>query len=214
LENDDRPDAGASAPAGTTDARTVIARAVLLDALEALREHQPAIILVGAQAVYLHAGAGELAVAAYTFDGDLVVDPALLNDVPLIEQVTRAVGFVPSIRGNAVEPGVWVTRRRAGTEEVLVPVDLIVPEAFATSKGRRSVRIGAHDRFRRRVTEPLRNCELIGSHHFSQRCSQQCSQTRSRNGSRFDHHALEASARSGSSQQHSQQHSQTHITAL
>jgi len=146
LENDDRPDAGASAPAGTTDARTVIARAVLLDALEALREHQPAIILVGAQAVYLHTGASEITVAAYTFDGDLVVDPALLNDVPLIEQVMRAVGFVPSIRGNAVEPGVWVTRRRAGTEEVLVPVDLIVPEAFATSKGRRSVRVGAHDK--------------------------------------------------------------------
>jgi hypothetical protein len=48
-------------------------------------------------------------VAEYTFDGDLVVDPVLLNEVPIIEQVMRAAGFVPSIRGNAVEPGVWVT---------------------------------------------------------------------------------------------------------
>jgi hypothetical protein len=34
----------------------VIARRVLLDALEALGEHREATILVGAQAVYLHTG--------------------------------------------------------------------------------------------------------------------------------------------------------------
>jgi hypothetical protein len=146
LENNDRSDAAASARDETTAARTVIAREVLLDALEALRAHQPAIILVGAQAVYLHTRAVDLSVAAYTFDGDLVVDPRLLRDAPLIEQMMRAAGFVPSIRGNAVEPGVWVTSRRAGTEEVLVPVDLIVPKAFATSRGRRSVSVGAHDK--------------------------------------------------------------------
>lgn len=128
------------------DVRTIVAREVLLDALEALRDHQPAIILVGAQAVYLHTGAGELSVAAYTFDGDLVVDPAAIDDLPLIEQVMQDAGFALSIRNNAVEPGMWVTSRRAGTEEVSVPVDLIVPEAFATSRGRRSVSLGAHGR--------------------------------------------------------------------
>jgi hypothetical protein len=43
----------------------VIARRVLLDALDALGEHRNATILVGAQAVYLHTG-----------DADLVEDEA------------------------------------------------------------------------------------------------------------------------------------------
>jgi hypothetical protein len=144
MADENRPAAPASQQPETTDPRTVVARTVLLDALEALTAHQAAIVLVGAQAVYLQTGVGELSVAAYTFDGDLVVDPALLDDAPHIEQVMRAAGFVLSTRGAAVEPGVWVTSRRVGTEEVLVPVDLIVPEAFATSRGRRSVSLGSH----------------------------------------------------------------------
>lgn len=41
---------------GVVDPLYVLARRVLLDALEALRPHKNALILVGAQAVYLHTG--------------------------------------------------------------------------------------------------------------------------------------------------------------
>ena len=41
----------------------VAARRVLLDALEALGPHRKAVILVGAQAIYLHIGEGDMAVS-------------------------------------------------------------------------------------------------------------------------------------------------------
>jgi hypothetical protein len=48
------------------DARYVAARRVLLDALTVLAPHGDAIILAGAQAVYLHTGTADLAIAPYT----------------------------------------------------------------------------------------------------------------------------------------------------
>jgi len=51
----------------------VEARRVLLDALEALGMHRRSVVLIGAQAIYLRAGEGDLAVAPYTTDGDLVI---------------------------------------------------------------------------------------------------------------------------------------------
>ena len=60
------------------------ARTVLLDALEALDSHLPNVILVGAQAVYLHTGAGELAQPPMTTDADLALDTSALADVPEI----------------------------------------------------------------------------------------------------------------------------------
>lgn len=53
----------------------VAARRVLLDALEALRPHEAAVVLVGAQAVYLRTGPGNLPIAEFTTDGDLAIDP-------------------------------------------------------------------------------------------------------------------------------------------
>ena len=53
----------------------VRARAALLDAVEALGIHRDAIVLVGAQAIYLHTGAADLAVAEYTTDADFAVRP-------------------------------------------------------------------------------------------------------------------------------------------
>lgn len=52
----------------------VAARAVLLDALEALGSHRENIVLVGAQAVYHHTGATTLNVPVMTTDADLVLD--------------------------------------------------------------------------------------------------------------------------------------------
>jgi hypothetical protein len=44
----------------------VAARGALLDALVALREHLDAVIVVGAQAIYLHTGAAPVALAEAT----------------------------------------------------------------------------------------------------------------------------------------------------
>ena len=57
----------------------VMARRVLLDVLGALGDHRDAIVLVGAQAVYLRVGDADLAITPYTTDGDLVIDPAVLD---------------------------------------------------------------------------------------------------------------------------------------
>lgn len=54
----------------------IAARRVLRDALEALAPRGDAVIVVGAQAVYLRTGAGELGIAPYTTDGDLVREAA------------------------------------------------------------------------------------------------------------------------------------------
>ena len=56
----------------------VRARRALLDALDALEPHLDAIVLVGAQAVYLHTADTELAVAEYTTHADLAVAPCRL----------------------------------------------------------------------------------------------------------------------------------------
>lgn len=69
---------------GNGDDLNVLARRALLDALEALEEQRDALILVGAQAIYMHTGDAELAVAATTLDADLVIDPTLLKSAPAL----------------------------------------------------------------------------------------------------------------------------------
>jgi len=120
----------------------VIARRVLLDALEAFGPHRKAAILVGAQAIYLHTGNAELAVAEYTTDADLALDPALLDKLPPLEQVLQRAGFTPmGSRG----VGVWKTSRRGrDARHVEVQVDVLVPSAVSPGTGRRAVRLPGH----------------------------------------------------------------------
>ncbi len=80
------------------------ARRVLLDALVALELQASAVIVAGAQAIYLHTGHGDLAVAPYTTDGDLAIDPALLDETPELEAAMRAAGFELSLVEDHVEP--------------------------------------------------------------------------------------------------------------
>ncbi|HEY6316400.1 MAG TPA: hypothetical protein VI462_00765 [Acidimicrobiia bacterium] len=76
---------------GDLDPRYVAARRVLLDALVTLAPHGTAVIVVGAQAVYLRTGVGDadITIAPYTTDGDLALDPALLGDEPELEAAMR-----------------------------------------------------------------------------------------------------------------------------
>lgn len=126
---------------GAPDPLYVAARHILLDALEALGDHREAVVLVGAQAVYLRAGSGALAVAPYTTDADLAIDPGILASAPLLQDALEAAGFSRA----GAEVGVWSKSAPiAGNERAMV-VDLLVPESLG-GRGRRGARIPPHDR--------------------------------------------------------------------
>jgi hypothetical protein len=71
----------------------IASRRALLDALNALGGHRDSVVLIGAQAVYLHAPDDDLAVAPTTTDADLGLDPDLLADSPLLEELLRTAEF-------------------------------------------------------------------------------------------------------------------------
>lgn len=118
------------------DPQIISARRALLDALDALGRHRGAVILVGAQAIYLHTGTAQVALAEFTTDADLAVDPRLLGADPRVEAAMRGAGFVPDPDASAL--GTWRSPE-------WVPVDLLVPEAVAGA-GRRSVSAPPHDK--------------------------------------------------------------------
>jgi hypothetical protein len=116
--------------AGSPDPEYIAARRVLLDALAALDTHRKAVVLVGAQAIYLHVGEGDLAVAPYTTDGDLAIDPRELDDEPALAAMLEAAGFKLAVR-----PGTWTMSE--------VQIDLLVPASLGGA-GRRGARLGVH----------------------------------------------------------------------
>ncbi|MEO9048346.1 MAG: hypothetical protein ABI334_01870 [Candidatus Dormiibacterota bacterium] len=117
---------------GELDQAYVLARKALLDALQALREQLDAVILVGAQAIYLHTGEADIAVLPYTTDADLALDPRSLADDPKLEEAMLRAGFVP----HESQVGIWIGGQG-------MQVDLLVPAAVGGS-GRRAARLGAH----------------------------------------------------------------------
>jgi hypothetical protein len=117
----------------------VRSRSALLDALGALESHRDAVIVIGAQAVYLRTSGMRVALAEATKDSDLALDPRRLDDDPLIEESMSRAGFCRDpISG---QPGTWLNAQG-------IPVDLMVPEALAGpgSKSTRGARIPPHDR--------------------------------------------------------------------
>lgn len=134
---------------GAPDARYVLARTVLLDALEALGHQRRAVIVVGAQAVYLHTGTIDLGVPEFTLDADIALDPRLLREVPEIEAAMLGARFV---RGNRV--GVWIASRSVTGTPANVEVDLMVPDAVG-GPGRRAARLQGHAKEVARKTRGL-----------------------------------------------------------
>jgi Nucleotidyltransferase len=114
-------------PTGDVDL-AVAARTALLDALDALHMHRASLIVIGAQAVYLQAGAAQVALAEVTKDSDLTLDTRTLTGTPRLEEAMEAAGFRldPRVR----QPGAWLSRQG-------IPVDLMVAESQAGSSGRR-----------------------------------------------------------------------------
>ena len=109
------------------------ARETLLDAIEALGRHSDAVVLVGAQAVYVHTESEDesFAVSPFTYDADIVLDPRLLEGSPSIVDAMSRAGFQ---LGD--QPGLY---SREGREQV----DLLVPEAVG-GPSRRAARLGVH----------------------------------------------------------------------
>lgn len=116
---------------GEPDLLYVLARRALLNALAALEPHLNSIVVIGAQAVYMHTGPADLAVPEFTIDADLAISPEFLADTPRIGDLLEADGF--ALHG---DPGEWKTAD--GTQ-----VDLLVPDALA-GPGRRGARIPGH----------------------------------------------------------------------
>ncbi len=71
----------------------VNARRALLDVLELLEAQRAGLVLVGAQAIYLHAPAEQAHLYTYTLDGDLALDPDLLTESPDIGRVLVDAGY-------------------------------------------------------------------------------------------------------------------------
>lgn len=131
------PPGGNSPPA--PDDLLVTARSALLDALEALQQHRNAVIVIGAQAIYLRTQASAVALAEATKDSDLAIDPRALGDDPLIEDAMSRAHFHPN--PVSAQPGAWMSPSG-------IPVDLMVPGAVAGPGGpsTRGARIPPHSR--------------------------------------------------------------------
>jgi nucleotidyltransferase-like protein len=123
-------------PTGDGDLR-VAARCALLDALEALAAHRASVIVIGAQAIYMHTGGAAVGLAETTKDSDLALDTRSLSNVPLLESAMIAAGFRRD--PHAAQPGSWFNADG-------IPVDLMVPESLAGGSGRRGARIPPHSK--------------------------------------------------------------------
>jgi hypothetical protein len=131
----------------------VMARRVLLDVLGALGDHRDAIVLVGAQAVYLRVGDADLAITPYTTDGDLVIDPAVLAEIPPLERALLDAGFSPKTEDSV---GVWLTTRKTSQQvDANIAVDLLVPASVSPGTGRRAARLPGHDTRAARIVRGL-----------------------------------------------------------
>jgi hypothetical protein len=120
----------------------VVARRVLLNALDALGTHREAVVIVGAQAIYMRVGEADLAVAAFTTDGDLGIEPTLLADVPALEAALTAANLRVPTTSNV---GVWTTEvLLADGTPAKVSIDLLVPRGISPDAGRRSAPLKGH----------------------------------------------------------------------
>ncbi|MFI1013525.1 hypothetical protein [Streptomyces sp. NPDC020965] len=131
---------------------TVVARRVLLDGLTALRDHLPALTIVGAQAVYLRSPDAAISNAPFTSDGDLSIDPLLLGDQPHLDTSLREAGFDLK---NKDQPGLWERPETIGDRIVPVELDLLIPRQLSRKNGKRSAKVPPHGPMSARWIEGL-----------------------------------------------------------
>ena len=134
----------------------ITARRVLLDALSALKEHLDNLVLVGAQAVYHHAGEADLNVPLLTTDGDLAINTRHLGDSPEIGTALRAAGFTPG-----PNPGHWVAESDVAVDLMVVP-----HQANITRPSARAARLSPHEKLTARIARGLEPA-LIDNEHVT-----------------------------------------------
>lgn len=127
---------------------------MLLDALTALEGHLDNLILVGAQAVYHHAGDADLNVPLFTTDGDLAINTRDLADVPEIGAALRQAGFTPG-----PDPGHWST-----TSDVAVDLMVVPHQAGTARSSARAARIAPHEKLTARIARGLEPALIDNSH--------------------------------------------------
>lgn len=116
------------------DPQLISARRVLLDALDALGEHKNAVVVIGAQAIYLQLSSPQIAVAEMTTDADFGINRALLSPDPPLDELLEAAGFTRS--EDPAQIGVWLSAEA-------LQLDLHVP-AIQGANWRRTARIPPH----------------------------------------------------------------------
>ncbi len=129
------------------------ARRALLDVLEALGDQRESVILIGAQAIYLHTSSFDSSVAEYTKDADLALKLDGLANEPSIGFLLTQAGFSLTESNN---PGQWLSASRT-------PVDIMVPKKLAGDHRRRADLPGHGDRTARSthgIEGCLVDCEL------------------------------------------------------
>ncbi|WP_233201706.1 hypothetical protein [Cryobacterium sp. Y11] len=101
-----------------------------------LSEHRGAVIVIGAQTIYLHTGNALVALADATKDSDFALDPRRLDDDPLREEAMTRAGFHLNTYNG--QPGEWMNR--AGTpscrDRVTLPTNRLrnVPSVTAAPR--------------------------------------------------------------------------------
>ena len=119
---------------------------------QALGEQRSAVVLVGAQAIYLQTG--DLALAPYATDGDVAIDPSRLRDNPKIAQALRGAGFFADTR----HVGIWIMSRPLEGRAVEIKIDLMVPEAVGGPG--RGAPLGPHGNEAARKSEDARRARV------------------------------------------------------
>lgn len=116
----------------------VIARNILLDALSALKAYgREAVIVVGAQAIYLRCEEGATIIPPFTIDSDLVLDLARRISPAPIKTHLETLGY--SLRNG--QPGLYQAPNLAVEAQAAGGVDLFVPAAYAIGNHRRDANI-------------------------------------------------------------------------
>jgi hypothetical protein len=123
----------------------VSARRVLLDALAALGCHRTSVVLVGAQAIYLRSGSGDLAVAPTTTDADLALHVDWVKDEPELYAAMLAAGFLPD-----TQPGTW-----QGQGKICIDLMVVPHQAGRSGKGARAANLPPHRKGVARIARGL-----------------------------------------------------------
>ena len=100
---------------GGPDPLYVRARTALLDAADALAEQLDAVVLVGAQAIYLHTGDADFATAEHTTDADFCVAPAQLRGQADPRQIAGGARVLAHRTPRGVDEPGWDLRRPDGS---------------------------------------------------------------------------------------------------